>query len=144
MLVMGPTATEKATPTPRFRAGIEHTGNGLFERFNATPTSRVIGDRAGYGSLDAAMQAATMLTVGARIPAAGIFELDGRFHARQMKTDVKFASGAEWQGPWKLEQYPSDLDIFDGTVKGITTRSDALRAVVDGGVHLMLDHIPAR
>ena len=131
--------------TARIASDIEHHGSGKFASFSASPTTGTIGEANGYATLDAAVLALTDLTVGAARPAAGVYEVDGRFVGRELTTNVTFQAGATWSGPWRLEQYPGDAEMFDGSVKdGTTTRSAALRAVVDGAQHLRLDDIPVR
>ena len=125
------TTADPAVDTPAFEGGIEFSGAGRFTRFTAHATNFVYGDRAGYDSLQGAIDAATMLTVGARQSAAGIFELDGRFHARRLDNTLTFATGATWQGVWRLEQFPADRELLDGSLTGVT-RTQALKAVVDG------------
>lgn len=126
-----PTAKAPATAAPKFEGGIDFAGSGRFTRFSAHATDFVYGDAAGYGTLQEAIDAVTMLTVGSRQSAAGIFEQDGLFHARRLDNKLTFASGATWEGVWRLEQYPADRELIDGSVTGVT-RADALKAVVDG------------
>lgn len=131
--------------TPRVTSDISHQGSGKFASFSASPRPGTIGEATGYATLDDAVLAMTDLTIGAARPAAGIYEVDGRFVGRELSTQVTFASGADWTGPWRLEQYPSDLAMFDGSITdSVTTRSAALRAVVDGAQHLRLDDIPVQ
>ena len=120
-----------ATSAPTFEGGIDFAGSGRFTKFSAHATAHVYGDAAGYGSLQEAVDAATLLTVGARETAAGIFERDGRFHARRLDNRLTFASGASWEGVWRLEQYPADRELLDGRLQGVTRAAD-LRAIVDG------------
>ena len=131
--------------TARIASDIEHHGSGKFSSFSATPKPGTIGDAKGYATLDAAVLAMTDLTIGTARTAAGIYEQDGRFVGRELATQVTFASGADWAGPWRLEQYPSDGSMFDGSIAdGVTTRSAAIRAVVDGAQHLRLDDISVK
>lgn len=132
--------------TARATNDIEHRGSGKFASFIATPKAGTVGDAAGYDTLDAAVLALTDLTVGSARTAAGIYEVDGRFIGRELATNVTFASGAAWSGPWRLEQYPSDRAMFDGSIAdGVTTRgTSALRAVVDGAQLLQLDELPVK
>lgn len=127
-------ATSPTAPVavaPAIEGGIDFAGTGRFSKFSAHATNFVYGDEAGYGTLTEAIDAATMLTVGARQSAAGIFELDGRFHARRLDNKLTFATGATWEGVWRLEQYPADRELLDGRLTGVT-RTEALKAVVDG------------
>ena len=126
-----PSAKTPAADTPKFEGGIDFVGTGRFTKFSAHATAVVYGDAAGYGSLQEAIDAATMLTVGARESAAGIFELDGRFHARRLDNKLTFANGTTWEGVWRLEQFPADRELIDGRVAGVT-RTQSLKAVVDG------------
>lgn len=144
-----PAASAGATPTaagaprgPRFSGGIDFTGSGRFTAFSAKSTGGAYGEAAGYESLTQAIDALTMLTVGAHLPAAGIFERDGRFYGRAMHTALTFANGNEWEGPWRLEQHPADRELLDGTASGTTTRADALRAIVDGAHRIDVTHLP--
>ncbi len=124
-------AAPAATAAPTIEGGIDFTGTGRFTKFSAHATKFVYGDAAGYGTLQEAIDAVTMLTVGARESAAGIFELDGRFHARRLDNKLTFATGATWEGVWRLEQFPADRELLDGRLAGVT-RTDSLKAVVDG------------
>ncbi|MCW2920347.1 MAG: hypothetical protein JWL76_221 [Thermoleophilia bacterium] len=124
-------AAHTAAVAPAIDGGIDFAGTGRFTKFSAHATKFVYGDEAGYGTLQEAIDAATMLTVGARQSAAGIFELDGRFHARRLDNKLTFATGATWEGVWRLEQYPADRELLDGRLTGVT-RTEALKAVVDG------------
>ena len=126
---------------PTIEGGIDFSGSGRFSKFSAHATSHVYGDAAGYGSLEEAMNAVTMLTVGAREAAAGIFEVDGRFHARRLDNKLTFTNGASWEGVWRLEQYPADRELLDGSVDGVT-RTDALKAVVDGMERHVVTNLP--
>lgn len=132
--------------TARVTNDIEHHGSGKFASFTATPKGGTVGDAKGYDSLDAAVLALTDLTVGAARTAAGVYEVDGRFIGRELTTNVTFQAGATWSGPWRLEQYPGDIEMFDGSIAdGVTTRgTSALRAVVDGAQHLRLDEFPVK
>lgn len=126
--------TTPATPAtpPVFEGGIDYAGKvGRFQRFSAHATKHVYGDAAGYASLQEAIDAVTMLTVGAREAAAGIFEADGRFHARRLDNKLTFANGKTWEGVWRLEQFPADRELLDGRLAGVT-RAANLVAVVDG------------
>lgn len=122
-----------ANAAPDFIGGIDYSGQqGRFTRFSAHATNFIYGDADGYATLKEAIDAATWATVGASQSAAGIYELDGRFHARRLDNALTFASsGKSWQGVWRLEQYPADRDLLTGVIKGVT-RVDALKAVVDG------------
>jgi hypothetical protein len=126
-----PAAKVPAVDAPTIEGGIDFAGTGRFTKFSAHATKFVYGDAAGYGTLQEAIDAVTMLTVGSRESAAGIFELDGRFHARRLDNKLTFATGATWEGVWRLEQYPADRELLDGRLTGVT-RTDALKAVVDG------------
>ena len=126
-----PSAKSPAPAAPTFEGGIDFEGSGRFTKFSAHATDFVYGDAAGYASLQEAIDAVTMLTVCAPQSAAGIFEQDGRFHARRLDNKLTFATGASWEGVWRLEQYPADRELLDGRVAGVT-RADALKAVVDG------------
>ena len=132
-----------APAAPTFTGGIQFTGTGRFTAFAATASDVVYGDAAGYTSVQDAMDAITMLTIGARATAAGIFEHDGRFYGRRMDNAVTFATGATWKGAWRLEQYPADLELLNGTATGTTTRDAALRAIVDGAQRIGVTHLPA-
>jgi hypothetical protein len=123
--------TAPASPTPTFSGGIDFAGTGRFTRFSAHATEHVYGAAEGYDTLQAAINVATMETIGARQSAAGIFELDGRFHARRLDNVLTFANGTDWAGVWRLEQFPADLELLDGRVKNVT-RVDSLKAIVDG------------
>lgn len=125
------TPSASRATAPVFAGGIDFSGSGRFTKFSAHATNFVYGDAAGYGSLQEAIDATTMLTVGARESAAGIFELDGRFHARRLDNKLTFATGATWEGVWRLEQFPADRELLDGRLAGVT-RADSLKAIVDG------------
>ncbi len=125
------TAEAPAQDVPKITGGIDFVGTGRFKKFSAHATNFVYGDAAGYGTLQDAIDAVTMLTVGSRAGAAGIFEVDGRFHARRFNNKLTFANGTPWVGIWRLEQFPADRELLDGRLTGVT-RADALRAVVDG------------
>ena len=126
------TAPSAARATvPAIEGGIDFAGSGRFSKFSAHATAHVYGDAAGYGSLQEAIDAVTMLTVGARESAAGIFEVEGRFHARRLDNKLTFSNGATWEGVWRLEQYPADRELLDGRLPGVT-RTESLKAVVDG------------
>ena len=131
-------ATSVATPT--FTGGIDFVGTGRFTKFSAHATNKVYGETGGYATLQEAIDGVTFLTVGSREAAAGIFEQDGRFYARGLDNDVTFANGATWKGVWRLEQFPADLELLDGSAKGTTTRADALKAILRQWVQ----HVPAR
>ena len=125
-------ATPHAAKVPTFEGGIDYEGtDGRFTKFSAHATDFVYGDESGYGSLQEAIDAVTFATVGSRQAAAGIFELDGRFHARRLDNELTFKNGASWSGVWRLEQYPADIELLDGSIKGVT-RVEGLKAVVDG------------
>lgn len=128
---------------PSFQGGIDYEGTeGRFTKFSAHATDFVYGDAAGYGSLQEAIDAVTFETVGARQAAAGIFELDGRFHARRLDNSLTFAeSGKSWKGVWRLEQFPADLEMLDGSIKGVT-RVDSLKAIVDGAQRVDVSGLP--
>lgn len=123
--------TTPAPATPVIEGGIDFAGEGRFKKFSAHATPVVYGNVAGYETLTAAIDAVTMLTVGARESAAGIFEVDGRFHARRLDNKLTFATGKTWEGVWRLEQFPADRELLDGRLSGVT-RAAALKAVVDG------------
>jgi len=143
--IHGPTRTQRpaAVPHSTFEgAGIKFTGeHPRFKAFAATATAQVYGDKEGYATLKDAVDAVTMLTAGVREPAAGVFEQDGRFHGRKLDNAVTFATGVEWKGFWRLEQHPGDRDLLAPGFAG-TTRSEALRAVVDGGYRIDVTHLP--
>lgn len=139
-----PTALPTAVPAVRLTGGIDFEGTGRFLRFSAHATDHVYGSATGYESLQQAIDAVTFLTVGAREAAAGIFEHDGRFHARRLDNTVTFASGTTWKGAWRLEQFPADRELLDGAAPGTTTRAEALRAVVDGAQRIDVTHLPVR
>ena len=134
-------ATTPVVDAPAFTGGIDFSGSGRFTKFGAHATNFVYGDRSGYGSLQEAIDATTLLTVGARESAAGIFELDGRFHARRMDNELTFATGATWKGVWRLEQFPADRELLDGSLQGVTRSAD-LRAIVDGAERHLVDALP--
>jgi hypothetical protein len=138
-----PTAmTPPTASVPTFVGGIDYEGtDGRFQRFSAHATGFVYGDQAGYETLQAAMDAATMATIGARQAAAGIYELDGRFHARRLDNVLTFANGTQWTGTWRLEQFPADLELLDGRTRGTTTRVESLRAIVDGAQRHDVSHL---
>jgi hypothetical protein len=139
------TKTPAAAPTPAAPAitgGIEFSGTGRFTKFSAHATDVVYGAAEGYETLQQAMDGVTFETVGARKAAAGIFELDGRFHARLLDNAVTFASGKQWKGFWKLEQFPADLELLDGRASGTTTRTPNLVAVVDGAQRIDVTKLP--
>lgn len=128
-----PLAAADPAPTPTFEGGIDFAGSSpRYQRFSAHATNFVYGDPAGYETLQQAIDGVTFETVGARQAAAGIFELDGRYHARRLDNSLTFANGTAWKGVWRLEQFPADLELLDGRVAGVT-RVDALKAIVDGG-----------
>jgi hypothetical protein len=128
---------------PRFAGGVTYEGEGRFSRFHASTAGRSYGDVNGYASLNEAIDALTFLTVGAHLPAAGVFERRGRFYGREMKVDVVFASsGKPWSGGWKLEQFPADRAMLEGSLRGSLTRADALRAIVDGAQRIDVTKIP--
>lgn len=122
--------------------GIAFAGEGRFTKFSAKATDVVYGPADGYESLQQAIDEVTFLTVGAREAAAGIFEMDGRFHARRLDNEVTFSSGKTWKGAWRLEQYPADLELLNGKAEGTTTRAANLRAVVDGAQRVDVAHLP--
>ncbi|MCW2928544.1 MAG: hypothetical protein JWM86_2512 [Thermoleophilia bacterium] len=127
-----PAAPAPKVDAPAFTGGIDFAGAGRFKQFAAHATDVVYGPADGYAGLQEAIDAVTFLTIGARETAAGIFERDGRFHARKLDNAVTFSSGATWKGAWRLEQFPADLELIDGSAKGTTTRAAELVAVVDG------------
>lgn len=137
-----------STPAPTFTGGIDFVSSGTgsrFRSFSAHATDVVVGDAAGYATLREAMDELTMATIGNRLPAAGVFEHDGRFYGRRLDNKLTFASGASWEGVWRLEQYPQDRELLGRKVKhGVTTRSEALRAVVDGAQRVRVTHLPVR
>lgn len=127
---------------PSFEGGIDYEGaKGRFTKFSAHATNFVYGDAAGYDTLQSAIDAVTFQTVGARQAAAGIFELDGRFHARRLDNVLTFANGNEWSGVWRLEQFPADLELLDGSIAGVT-RVDGLKAIVDGAQRVDVTGLP--
>jgi hypothetical protein len=130
------------TTAPTFSGGIDFVGTGRFTKFSAHATDVAYGEAAGYDSLPQAIDAVTFLTVGSRDTAAGIFEHDGRFFARRLDNDITFANGATWKGAWRLEQYPADHALLDGSAEGSTTRTADLRAVVDGAQRFDVTHLP--
>ncbi|MCW2961119.1 MAG: hypothetical protein JWM25_546 [Thermoleophilia bacterium] len=134
--------TPNAT-VPRFTGGIQFTGTGRYTAFAATATSVAAGAPEGYGSLQQAIDAITMETVGAHIGAAGIFERDGRFFGRELKNTLTFGdSGASWTGKWRLEQYPADAKELFGDKATGTTRVKSLQAIVDGAQRVDLSAVP--
>lgn len=135
-------AAPTAPAAPAITGGIEFTGEGRFTKFSATATDVAYGPAEGYATLQEAMDEVTFETVGARKAAAGIFELEGRFHARLLDNKVTFSSGKEWKGFWKLEQFPADLELLNGTATGTTTRSSNLLAVVDGAQRVDVSKLP--
>lgn len=136
-------ATAPKTPAvPAITGGLAFEGTGRFTKFSATATDVAYGAAEGYASLQEAIDEVTFETVGARKAAAGIFELDGRFHARLLDNKVTFSSGKEWKGFWKLEQFPTDLELLDGTATGTTTRSSNLLAIVDGAQRVDVSKLP--
>jgi hypothetical protein len=137
-----PIAATTPKAQPAISGGIDYAGGeGRFSRFSAHATDVVYGDAAGYASLTDAVDAATFATVGSRETAAGIFEVDGRFYARRLDNELTFRNGATWKGLWRLEQYPADRELLDGSIKGVT-RSEALRAVVDGAQRVDVSSLP--
>lgn len=138
-----PTGAPTAAPAeaPSFEGGIDFAGSGRFSRFSAHATAHVYGAVEGYATLQEAIDATTFATIGARQTAAGIFELDGRFHSRRLDNVLTFANGNEWTGAWRLEQYPADLELLDGRVTGTIARVDSLRAVVDGAQRHDVTHL---
>ncbi|MCB0877989.1 MAG: hypothetical protein KDC46_03300 [Thermoleophilia bacterium] len=141
-LAMRPTTPPASGEVPSFTGGIDYEGTkGRFTKFSAHATDFVYGDPKGYDTLDAAIDAATFATIGSRQAAAGIFELDGRFHARRLDNTLTFKNGATWEGVWRLEQYPADRELLDGTIPGVT-RADALKAVVDGAQRIDVTNLP--
>jgi hypothetical protein len=136
-------ATASAVTVPRFTGGISFTGGtGRFSAFAATATGTVSGAPEGYATLDEAVDALTIATVGAAVGAAGVFERDGRFYGRELKNSLTFASGTSWTGPWRLEQHPQDKELLDGSVGGVTTRVKSLQAVVDGAQRVLVTDLP--
>jgi hypothetical protein len=135
-------AAPKAPAVPAITGGIDFTGTGRFTKFSAKATDVAYGAEGGYATLQEAMDEVTFETVGARKAAAGIFELDGRFHARLLDNSVTFSSGKTWKGYWKLEQFPADLELLNGTASGTTTRSSNLVAVVDGAQRIDVTKLP--
>ncbi len=136
------TPIARATTPTVITGGIDYAGSGgRFSKFSAHATDEVVGADAGYDSLQQALDALTFETVGSRSTAVGVFELDGRFHGRRLDNELTFASGATWKGAWRLEQFPADLELLDGRVAGVT-RSDALRAVVDGAQRVDVSALP--
>lgn len=126
---------------PTFQGGIDFEGSGRFTRFSAHATTHVYGAVEGYATLQEAIDATTLATIGSRQTAAGVFELDGRFHSRRLDNVLTFKNGAEWSGAWRLEQYPADLELLDGHVSGTIRRVEALRAVVDGAQRHDVAHL---
>lgn len=126
---------------PTFAGGIDFEGRGRFSRFSAHATTHVYGAAEGYATLQEAIDATTTETIGARQTAAGIFELDGRFHSRRLDNVLTFANGNQWTGAWRLEQFPADLELLDGRAEGTVTRVDSLRAVVDGAQRHDVTHL---
>lgn len=138
-----PAPTAPATDAPTFSGGIDFAGGtGRFAKFAAHATTDAYGEAAGYGSLQQAVDALTLLTVGSKLPAAGVFERDGRFYGRRLDNAVTFATGATWSGSWRLEQYPADHEVLDGSVGGTVARAEALKAVVDGSQRIDVSHLP--
>lgn len=138
-----PTAPAPKSPAaPAITGGIEFAGEGRFTKFSAKATDVVYGAAEGYESLQQAIDEVTFETVGARKAAAGIFELEGRYHARLLDNAVTFSSGKEWKGFWKLEQFPADLELLNGSATGTTTRSANLLAVVDGAQRVDVSKLP--
>jgi hypothetical protein len=136
------TAAPTPVDAPVITGGIEFAGTGRFTKFSAKATDVVYGAAEGYETLQQAIDEVTFETVGARKAAAGIFELDGRFHARLLDNKVTFSSGKEWKGFWKLEQFPADLELLNGTATGTTTRTPNLVAVVDGAQRIDVSKLP--
>jgi hypothetical protein len=126
-------AAPQAQP-PAIAGGIRWQGtHPKFTAFAASATAKPYGAVEGYATLKDAINDLTMLTVGVRQPAAGIFELNGRFHGRMLDNEVTFASGKAWAGMWRLEQFPLDKAVLAPELGA--TRSDNLRFIVDGAVH---------
>ena len=139
---IAPAATPATGAAPAITGGIAFEGTGRFTKFAARATETAYGAADGYATLQEAIDGVTFETVGARKAAAGIFELDGRFHARLLDNEVTFASGTTWKGFWRLEQFPADLQLLDGTAEGRTTRTTNLHAIVDGAQRVNVTHLP--
>ncbi len=140
---LAPSPSPSAPPAaaPVLAGGIAFAGtHDRFSAFAATPRGGAYGKADGYETLPEAIDALTLLTVGAHQPAAGVYERDGRFHGRRLLNSVTFNSGATWSGMWRLEQHPSDTTLL--TAKAGTTRSAALRAIVDGAQRIDVTHLP--
>ena len=134
--------TTASAATPSFSGGIDYAGTGgRFTKFSAHATDVAYGDAGGYADLQSAIDAMRNETIGAKLTAAGVFEHDGRFYGRVLDNKLTFATGATWEGAWRLEQYPQDRELFDGSTKG-TTRSEALRAIVDGAQLIDVSTVP--
>lgn len=135
-------ASAAAATGPDISGGVTFRGNNeRFAAFTASATAGAYGAAGGYDTLQGAIDDLTWVTVGVRQPAAGVFELEGRFYGRQLDNEVTFASGKTWKGMWRLEQHPADgLLLREGAAD--TTRTDALRAVVDGAQRILVSHLP--
>lgn len=126
---------------PSFYGGLSYRGTGKVQEFTAVAEPGSYGNAAGYATLQQALDDLSNVTAGELLPAAGVFELSGRFYGRRMCSTVKCDSGNLYHEPWKLEAHPRDRDLFDGTARGAAARVDALKAVVDGALRIDLNHL---
>ena len=123
--------TAKAVPMqPKITGEVmRFAGSGYYSLGYVRSTGDVVGREGGYSSLEQAVSAAQSLTSGARRPAAGVFEIDGRFHTRSLSHWFKYDDqlGLE-KGAWHFE---GNADPFNSQLYGVR-RDDRLRALVDG------------
>ena len=124
-----------APELPTFGRALDYFGGGRYATFSADPSSRPYGKAEGYGSLQDAIDALQEITVGAKHPAAGIFEADGRFHARALYVRADFDDQlGGLRGPWLLEEHPNDVPSLGDNGSGDFGVNPALKAIVDGAV----------
>lgn len=134
---LAPIASAPAVASPASTPAIKGEvfrweGSGYYSRGYLRSTGSVVGDQAGYASLADARTAASKLTAGEQTPAAGIFEVDGRFHARSLSIWAKYDDqlGIE-RGPFHFEDRD---DAFAGgdILAAASDLRFGLRVLVDG------------
>lgn len=115
-------------------------GSGYYRMFEVRAADRPYGRKDGYASLRDAIVSLRAITRGASAPAAGIFDVGGRYIGRPLS--VRYAYDDQlggYTGAWQLEQHPRDRGVFlgdDDLGSGEVTLDPSLRYVIDGKANI--------
>jgi hypothetical protein len=134
MIIQSVTATPSTTAAPVFLGRVTDSAAPATQH-RLLATARVVGDLDGWASLADAIAAVSLLTAGPTRAGAGIFELDGRFHARSLQVLSRSLDPSGAFTPWTrhpmtwLESRPSEVSYQPYCT---TDEARSLRALVDG------------